>query len=103
MNQKDSEHWKSRVLDEIFAALAASQPSRRIFHLMKRRRRLVPSSAFWRRSGLYRSPFPCRNDQEGLRPIPSNRNNDEVAFPGHRQMIAGQRKLPGESKCPAVF
>ena len=26
MNQKDSEHWKSRVLDEIFAALAASQP-----------------------------------------------------------------------------
>ena len=46
MNQKDREHWKSRVLDEIFAALAASQPSRRIFHLMKRRRRLVPSSAF---------------------------------------------------------
>ena len=26
MNQKDSEHWKSRVLDEIFAALAASKP-----------------------------------------------------------------------------
>lgn len=26
MNQNDSEHWKSRVLDEIFAALAASKP-----------------------------------------------------------------------------
>ncbi len=68
MNQKDRDHWKSRVLDEIFAALAASQPSRRIFHLMKRRQRSVPSSAFWRRSGLYRSPFPCRIDPEGLRP-----------------------------------
>ena len=42
MNQKDSEHWKSRVLDEIFAALAALKPSRRIFHLMKPRQRLVP-------------------------------------------------------------
>ena len=26
MNPKDREHWKSRVLDEIFAALAASKP-----------------------------------------------------------------------------
>jgi hypothetical protein len=26
MNQKDSEHWKSQVLDEIFVALAASAP-----------------------------------------------------------------------------
>ena len=26
MNQNDREHWKSRVLDEIFAALAASKP-----------------------------------------------------------------------------
>jgi hypothetical protein len=65
MNQKDREHWKSRVLDEIFAALAASKPSRRISHSMKRRERSVPSSAFWRRSGLFRSPFPYRNDPEG--------------------------------------
>jgi hypothetical protein len=65
MNQNDRERWKSRVLDEIFAALAASKPSRRILHLMRRRQRLVPSSAFWRRSKLYRSAFPCRNDPEG--------------------------------------
>jgi hypothetical protein len=62
----------------------------------------VPSSAFWRRSGLFRSPFPYRNDPEGLRPIPSNRDIDEVAFPGNRQMIAEQRKLPGESEYPVV-
>jgi hypothetical protein len=38
----------------------------------------------------------------GLRPIPSNRDIDEVAFPGNRQMKAEQRKLPGESKYPVV-
>jgi hypothetical protein len=37
-----------------------------------------------------------------LRPIPSNRDIDEVAFPGNRQMIAEQRKLPGEPKYPVV-
>jgi hypothetical protein len=69
---------------------------------MKPRQRLVPSSAFWRRSKLYRSPFPCRIDPGGLRPIPQNRYIDDVAIPGDRQMIAEQRKLPGESKYPVV-
>jgi len=39
---------------------------------------------------------------DGLRPIPSNRDIDEVAFPGNRLMIAEQRKLPGESRYPVV-
>ena len=39
---------------------------------------------------------------DGLRPIPLNRNIDEVAFPGNRLMIAEQRKLPGESRYPVV-
>jgi hypothetical protein len=37
-----------------------------------------------------------------LRPIPSNRDIDEVAFLTNRQMKAEQRKLPGESKYPVV-
>ena len=44
-------------------------------------------------------PAPTPN---GLRPIPSNRDIDEVAFPGNGKMIAEQRKLPGESKYPVV-
>jgi hypothetical protein len=32
----------------------------------------------------------------------SNRDIDEAAFSGNRQMIAEQRKLPGESKYPVV-
>jgi hypothetical protein len=39
---------------------------------------------------------------DGLRPIPLNRDIDEVAFPGNRLMIAEQRKLPGESRYPVV-
>jgi hypothetical protein len=39
---------------------------------------------------------------EGLRPIPSNRDIDEVSFLSNRQMKAEQRKLPGESKYPIV-
>jgi hypothetical protein len=39
---------------------------------------------------------------DGLRPIPSNRDIDEVAFLTNRQMKAEQRKLPGESKYPVV-
>ena len=35
---------------------------------------------------------------DGLRPIPSNRDIDEVSFLSNRQMKAEQRKLPGESK-----
>ena len=35
-------------------------------------------------------------------PIPSNRDIDEVAFLSNRQMLAEQRKLPGESKYPLV-
>jgi hypothetical protein len=32
-----------------------------------------------------------------------NRDIDEVAFLSNRQMIAEQRKLPGESKYPVVY
>ena len=39
---------------------------------------------------------------DGLRPIPLNRDIDEVAFLANRQMKAEQRKLPGESKYPVV-
>ena len=39
---------------------------------------------------------------DGLRPIPLNRDIDEVAFLTNRQMKAEQRKLPGESKYPVV-
>ena len=45
-------------------------------------------------------PAPTPN---GLSPIPSNRNIAEVAFPGNRQMLAEQRKLPGEPKYPVFF
>jgi hypothetical protein len=38
----------------------------------------------------------------GYKPIPSNRDIDEVAFPGDRRMMAEQRKLPGEFKYPVV-
>ena len=37
----------------------------------------------------------------GYRPIPSNWDIDEVAFSSNRQMIAEQRKLPGESSFKA--
>ena len=36
-------------------------------------------------------------------PIPSNRDVDEVAFPGNPQMLAEQRKLPGGSKYLGVL
>ena len=51
-----------------------------------------------------KSPGECLLDAtlDGLRPIPLNRDIDEVAFPGNRLMIAEQRKLPGESRYPVV-
>jgi hypothetical protein len=40
--------------------------------------------------------------RNGASPIPSNWDIDEVAFPSNRQMIAEQRKMPGESQYPVV-